>query len=177
MKGEGDKTGTPRHKPQGRLPEFVGCCASDDPHPAIPVEARDGDMQHNKDARDIDGSVTVVTPVKAQAGIRISKCKQVLGTSAHLKCIYTNAHSMGNKQEELEAMMQQENYDVMAITETWWDVSHDWSVPIDGYKLFRRDRQGRRGGGVALYIRDCYDCFEHKCSEDRVECLCVRISH
>ncbi|CAN0341571.1 unnamed protein product [Bubo scandiacus] len=33
---------------------------------------------------------------------------------------------MGNKQEELEAMMKQENYDVVAITETWWDVIHDW---------------------------------------------------
>ena len=76
-------------------------------------------------------------------------------TSAHLKCMYTNEHSMGNKQEELEDMMKQENYDVVALTETWWDVSHDWSVPIDGYKLFRRDRQGRRGGGVALYVRDC----------------------
>ena len=73
--------------------------------------------------------------------------------------MYTNAHSMGNKQEELEAMMKQENDDVVAITETWWHVSHDWSVPIDGYKLFRRDRQGRRGGGVALYVRDCYDYF------------------
>ena len=68
-------------------------------------------------------------------------------TPAHLKCMYTNAHSMGNKQEELETMMKQENYDVVAITETWWDVSHDWSAPVDGYKLFRRDRQGRRGGG------------------------------
>jgi len=24
----------------------------------------------------------------------------------HLKCIYSNAHSMGNKQEELEAIVQ-----------------------------------------------------------------------
>ena len=80
--------------------------------------------------------------------------------------MYTNAHSMGNKQEELEAMTKQENYDVVAITETWWDVSHDWSMPIDGYKLFRRDRQGRRGSGVAPYVKDCYDCFKHKYSED-----------
>ena len=140
MKGEGDKTGTPRNKPQGRLPELVGCCGSDDPHPAISVEVRDVDMQHTKDARDTDGSVTVLTPVKGQAGLRTSKCKKVLGTSIHLKCIYTNAHSMGNKQEELEALMQQENYDVVTIPETWWDVSHDWSTPVDGHKLFRRDR-------------------------------------
>ncbi|KAK4825828.1 LOW QUALITY PROTEIN: hypothetical protein QYF61_002951 [Mycteria americana] len=57
---------------------------------------------------------------------------------------------MGNKQEELEAIMQLENYDIVAITETWWDDSHNWSAALDGYKLFRRDRQGRRGGGVAL---------------------------
>jgi len=36
-----------------------------------------------------------------------------------LKCIYTNACSMGNKQEELEAIVQQANYDLTAINETW----------------------------------------------------------
>ena len=57
-----------------------------------------------------------------------------------LKCIYTNACSMGNKQEELEAIVRHANYDLVAITETWWDHSHDWSAVVDGYKLFRRDR-------------------------------------
>ncbi|PKU35646.1 egf-like repeat and discoidin i-like domain-containing protein 3 [Limosa lapponica baueri] len=47
---------------------------------------------------------------------------------------------MGNKQEELEAIVQQESYDVVTITETWWDNLHDWSAAMDGYKLFRRDR-------------------------------------
>jgi len=31
---------------------------------------------------------------------------------------------------------------------------------MDGYKLFIRDRQGRRGGGVALCIRECFDCLD-----------------
>lgn len=61
-----------------------------------------------------------------------------------LKCTYTNARSMSNKQEELEAIVHQANYDLAAVTETWWDCSHDWSVEIDGYKLCRRDRQGRK---------------------------------
>ncbi|KAM9590717.1 uncharacterized protein ACIBXB_005842 isoform 1-T1 [Morphnus guianensis] len=92
-----------------------------------------------------------------------------------LKCIYANAHSMGNKQEELEATVQQDRYDLVTITETWWDDSHDWSAAMDGYKLFRRDRQGRRGGGVALYVRECFDCTElHDC-DDKVECLWVRM--
>jgi len=48
---------------------------------------------------------------------------------------------MGNKQEELEATVQQDSYELVAITEKWWDVSHDLSAAVDGYKLFRRDRQ------------------------------------
>ena len=35
-----------------------------------------------------------------------------------LKWIYTNACSMGNKQEELEAIVQQDSYDLVAIMET-----------------------------------------------------------
>ncbi|KAK4810636.1 LOW QUALITY PROTEIN: hypothetical protein QYF61_007373 [Mycteria americana] len=95
--------------------------------------------------------------------------------TAQLKCLYTNARSMGNKQEELEAIVHQENYDMVAITETWWDDSHNWSAAMDGYKLFRRDRRGRRGGGVALYVRECLDSLELDDGDDRVECLWVRI--
>ena len=62
---------------------------------------------------------------------------------------------MGNKQEELEAILQQANCDLVAVTETQWDCSYDWSAAMDGYKLFRRDRQRRRDGGMALYVREC----------------------
>ncbi|PKU48491.1 hypothetical protein llap_1232 [Limosa lapponica baueri] len=47
---------------------------------------------------------------------------------------------MGNKQEELEATVLLESYDLVAITKTLWNKSHDWSVAINGYRLFRRDR-------------------------------------
>ncbi|GAB0177147.1 hypothetical protein GRJ2_000179900 [Grus japonensis] len=47
---------------------------------------------------------------------------------------------MGNKKEGLEATVLLESYDLVAITETWWDESHDWSAAIYGYRVFRRDR-------------------------------------
>ncbi|TRZ08823.1 hypothetical protein HGM15179_018288 [Zosterops borbonicus] len=87
--------------------------------------------------------------------------------------MYTNARSMGNKQEELEVMVQQQSDDVVTITETWWDDSHSWSTALDGYKLFRR--KGRRGGGVALYIKKVFDSIGIETNEDGVECLWVRI--
>jgi len=45
-----------------------------------------------------------------------------------------------NRQKELEATVLLENYDIVVITETCWDDSLDWSVVINGYKLFRRNR-------------------------------------
>ncbi|KAJ7424185.1 hypothetical protein BTVI_07574 [Pitangus sulphuratus] len=95
--------------------------------------------------------------------------------AAQLKCMYTNARRMGNKQEEPEAIVQQESYDIVVVTETWWDDSHDWSTAMDGYKLFRRDRQGRRGGRVALYVRESLDSVELEVSNNKVECLWIKI--
>ena len=94
-----------------------------------------------------------------------------------LKCVYTNARSMDNKQEELEAIIQQDGYDLVAITETWWDNSHDWHAVMDGYRLFRKDRPTRRGGGVALYLREQQECIELDlgANEEQVESLWVRI--
>ena len=46
---------------------------------------------------------------------------------------------------------------------------------MDGYKLFRRDRQGRKGGGVALYIKECFDVEEFGVRNDEVECLWIKI--
>ncbi|GAB0195108.1 hypothetical protein GRJ2_001976100 [Grus japonensis] len=94
----------------------------------------------------------------------------MVGSIAQLKCIYTNTCSTYNKQEELEVIVQLENYYIVAIMETWWDDSHNWSAAMDGYKLFRRDRQGRRGSGVALY-RVCFDCLKLENGEERVEYL------
>lgn len=34
--------------------------------------------------------------------------------------------------------------------ETWWDHSHNWSPAMNNNKLFGRDREGRRGGGMDL---------------------------
>jgi len=100
------------------------------------------------------------TSVKHPKGNKGCSSMKVTRSTAQMKCLYTNAHSVGNKQEELEATVLLESYDLIALTETWWDESHDWSVAINGYRLFRRDRWGKRGGGVALYIKKSIQCEE-----------------
>lgn len=93
--------------------------------------------------------------------------RKVVHQKDQLKCLHTSACSMVKKQEELKTMIYLENYDLVAITETWWDESHDWHTVIEGYRLFRKDRKGRRRGGVALYVRKRIDCKE----------LCLTTSH
>ena len=46
---------------------------------------------------------------------------------------------------------------------------------MDGYKLFRKDRQGRRGGGVALYVKECFEVTELMTGDNKVESLWVKI--
>jgi len=58
--------------------------------------------------------------------------------------------------------------------ETGWDDSYNQSVTMDGYKLFRRESQERRAGGVALYVRERFNCLELSDGDDRVECLWLR---
>ena len=47
---------------------------------------------------------------------------------------------MGNKQGKLETVVHWENYDLIAITEMWWDDSHNWKTTTEGYKTFRRGK-------------------------------------
>lgn len=42
---------------------------------------------------------------------------------------------------------------------------------MDVYKLFRRDRLARRGGGVVLYVKECFDCLELNTGDNMFECL------
>ncbi|KAK4831785.1 hypothetical protein QYF61_019098 [Mycteria americana] len=92
-------------------------------------------------------------------------------TGALLKCLYTNAHSMRNKQEELEALAWSQNYDIIGISKTWWDESCDWGAMMDSYRVFRRDRQGRQGRGLAPYVREGLDCMALVVGDDTVESL------
>jgi len=47
---------------------------------------------------------------------------------------------------------------------------------MDGYRLFRKDRPTRRGGGVALYVREQLECIELGLgAHEGVKSLWVRI--
>ena len=72
--------------------------------------------------------MAVETPEYGHEGIRATATQK----EAQLRCFSTNARSVGNKQEELEATVRSESCDIVAIMETWWNDSHSWSAVMDG---------------------------------------------
>lgn len=69
---------------------------------------------------------TMEEPEKSPIGIMASPPAKVAGTVAQVKCISSNACSMGKEQEELKPIVQLENYNRVAIT-VWLDESHSCS--------------------------------------------------
>ena len=82
--------------------------------------------------------------------------------------------------DQLQADIVSNAIDIASVTETWYKSHHtDQLVAIDGYNLFRRDRAKKRGGGVALYVRqgikcELYSPFSDDLSNQRFELLWVK---
>ena len=70
------------------------------------------------------------------------------------------------------------NPHIIDITESWAnkDIS-DAELGLTRYVMFRRDRIGRRGGGVVLYIKESIQAYEMKLEReaDCDEAVCRNI--
>ena len=86
------------------------------------------------------------------------------------KCVCLNARSIVNKRNELNIMVEDIDPYIIGITESWatTDIS-DAELGMTGYVMFRKDRLGRRGGGVILYIKESIQAYEIKL-EKEAEC-------
>jgi len=82
---------------------------------------------------------------------------------------------MGNKQEELEMCAHLRGYDIIGIPETWWDSSYDWSIEIEGYRLFRKaGEMRRRCHPLCQYQLECME-LHLGLDEEPTESLWVKI--
>ena len=56
---------------------------------------------------------------------------------------------------------------IIEITESWAnDDITDAELGLEGYVMFRKDRMGRRGGGVLLYIKETIPAYELQLQEE-----------
>ena len=78
-----------------------------------------------------------------------------------------NARSIINKNTELNIMVDDIKPHIIGITESWAnnDIT-DAELGLEGYVMFRKDRMGRRGGGVLLYIKETIPAYEVQLQEE-----------
>ena len=59
---------------------------------------------------------------------------------------------------------------IIGITESWANNDMTYAeLGLEGYAIFRKDRIGRRGGGVLLYIKDTYQHMKYSYRSNQIE--------
>ena len=96
----------------------------------------------------------------------------------NLRCLLLNARSLRNKVLDLQALLLEDYFPVIAITETWLDSSFmDFELGLNDYCVHRKDRQDRRGGGVLLAVHTDLISIRRRDLEynDNIETVMVEI--
>jgi len=74
---------------------------------------------------------------------------------------HINIRSLKKNFPKLNSHIVDKHPDVMCISETWNHVNNN-GVSIEGYSLISRNRSNNlRGGGVAIYFKNCYEKVRH----------------
>lgn len=89
----------------------------------------------------------------------------------------TNAHSLSNKQDEVEVHARSESYGVRRIIEAWWENSHEWKTTMDGYNVFQKDMKRKRESGIDLHVKVKFECMEVSYGDhgSYIKCLWIKI--
>ena len=106
---------------------------------------------------------------KAQNIQEGSRCKGVQGGTSkeEIKCVCLNARGIINKKNELKIMVDDIEPHIIGRTESWANNDiPDAELGLEGYVMFRKDRIGRRGGGVLLYIKETIPAYEVQLQEE-----------
>ncbi len=82
------------------------------------------------------------------------------------------------KFDEIRTTVLLHEIDIFACTESWLsDKVENSAVSISGYNCFRNDRSSRRGGGVAVWIKDHFPmCCETLPPDNGIECLLLLLT-
>ena len=76
----------------------------------------------------------------------------------HFKFAHINARSIPKSIDEVNYLVSQTDLDVLAVSESWLNKNLPGTLfEIYGYKIFRKDRSSKRGGGVCFYCKDHFN--------------------
>lgn len=75
----------------------------------------------------------------------------------NLFIVHSNIRSYYKNGDELIATLSQLDnaVDILALSETWF--SEDYHTGVNGYSSFHSYRTNKRGGGISLFVKNCYN--------------------
>ena len=81
-----------------------------------------------------------------------------------LSIAHLNTQSLLSSFDEFSLMVNKYRFEIITVSETWLKENHlqESYVQIPGYSTFFKHRDGKKGGGVAIYIKDHYTVNERK---------------
>lgn len=90
--------------------------------------------------------------------------------------VHYNVQSIANKIDLIESEFSK--FDVICITETWLDrKTRDDILNIQGFKLYRRDREGDSHGGICVYVQqNLYSRRRNDLELPDIECIWIEIN-
>lgn len=94
-----------------------------------------------------------------------------------LQIIHINMQSAVNKADQLQSFLDGLtcSFDLVLLSETWYRSDID-VIRLPGYESFFLNHPTKRGGGVALLVRNAYSCHilsEHCFSDANMKMLTV----
>jgi hypothetical protein len=99
-------------------------------------------------------------PVNAGSLYKIAmKSSFVRARAGDLRFCHLNPGSVVQNIDELQIFFENLQMDIICVSESWLKHYHsNKRFGLKGFKLFRADRGGRRGGGSAVYVRSELKC-------------------
>ena len=90
------------------------------------------------------------------------------------RMLLTNARSLSNKIDDLELVIDSNKVEVAVVTETWFNDASIYISNIPKYTTLSKSRTKKRGGGVAIFVKDNLSAhmLQHNCD---FECMWVKI--
>jgi hypothetical protein len=105
--------------------------------------------------------------------IRASTTISMSSTPSALTIMHLNVQSITNKKHELGHFLAKHNIDVCSLNETW--LTPNKNFKIQGYQVFRLDRQNSPHGGVAILIKNDIPAIPVTIQSSQSELLAVSL--
>ena len=102
----------------------------------------------------------------------------LLSCGSSITLCHLNAQSLVNKIDEVRAaLLDAKRPTVLGMSETWLnDTISDGEVSISSFSIYRKDRKGRRGGGILVYVHNSCRCRRRNDLEkDDVEAIWLEV--